>query len=59
MEVSDLRKINKDRLTAFLKHLEQKNSNEMFEKCLVSCNFNKILTSGFFLFVSIVCFLFE
>jgi len=40
MEISNFRKINKDRLSAFLEHLENKklsdNSDEIFGKCLVS-----------------------
>jgi len=40
MEISNFRKINKDRLSAFLKHLENKkfsgNYDETFGKCLVS-----------------------
>lgn len=36
MEDLNLQKINKDRLTAFLKYLENKNSDETFKKYLVS-----------------------
>ncbi|XP_025192221.1 uncharacterized protein LOC112592406 [Melanaphis sacchari] len=39
MEISNFRKINKDRLSAFLEHLENKkvsdDSGEIFEKCLM------------------------
>jgi len=40
MEISNFKKINKDRLFTFLKHLENKNldTDEMFGKCLVSQN---------------------
>lgn len=36
--MSNLRKLNKDRLTAFLEHLDKKNKNsdKSLEKCLVS-----------------------
>jgi len=38
MEISDFRKINKDRLSKFVEHLENKNldKDEIFGKCLVS-----------------------
>ena len=38
MEISNFRKINKDRLSKFLEHLENKNidTDEIFGKCLVS-----------------------
>lgn len=38
MEISNFRKINRDRLSTFLEHLENKNldTDKMFGKCLVS-----------------------
>jgi len=38
MDISNFRKINKDRLATFLEHLESKNldKDEIFGKCLVS-----------------------
>lgn len=34
--MSNIRKINKVRLSSFLKHLETKNKDEINEKCFVS-----------------------
>jgi len=44
MEISNFRKINKDRLSAFLEHLENKNldTSEIFGKCLVSPYLNTL-----------------
>lgn len=50
LEMSNLRKINKDRLTAFLKHLENKNKDETHEKCVVSSYLKKFKLSIFFMY---------
>jgi len=40
MEMSNLRTINKERLSEFLKYLENKNYDATYRKCLVSVRFN-------------------